>query len=370
MTHPKVLVTGATGRTGAAVVTELLRAGYPVRALVHRQDERSAALRARGVEIAVGEMTDVERVASAMQGVQRAYWLPPYDPAMLAGAAVFAIAARQARLESVVVLSQWLASPSHPAPLTRQHWLADQLFEMLPGIAVTTVNPGFFADSPYLAAINLVAHLGILPWMFGDTRAAPPSVDDIGRVAAAALMDPARHAGCRYRPTGPELLSGEDMAKILARVFERRVRLVPTPLRIFVKAAYLDGQPLVLLGSMAHYIEEHRRGAFALGAPNDDVQRVTGRAAEGFEAVARRLAALPSNRRSAANTLREFARFMLVPFVPMPSLPRYMRGLQIAAPSRPEYMNDSAVWRQEHGFVRAPADEPAIESIRPVLTTR
>jgi len=370
MIPPKVLVTGATGRTGVVVVSELLKAGLPVRALVHREDERSAALRARGVEITVGEMTDFERIAAAMQGVQRAYWLPPYDPATLTGAAVFAAAARQARLESVVVLSQWLASPSHPALSTRQHWLADQLFAMLPGIAVTTVNPGFFAESPYLAAINLVAHLGVLPWMFGDAWTAPPSVDDIGRVAAAALMDPARHSGRTYRPTGPQLLSGEDMTRILGRVFERRVRLLPTPMRIFLKAAYLDGYPLVLLGSMAHYIEEHRRGAFTLGAPNDDVQQVTGRSAEPFETVARRLAALPSNRRSTANTLREFARFMLLPFVPMPSLSRYLRGLQVTAPPRPEYTDESIVWRREHGFVPGPADAPANASTRPFLTTR
>jgi uncharacterized protein YbjT (DUF2867 family) len=356
MIHPKVLVTGATGRTGAVVVSELLKAGFPVRALVHREDGRSAALRARGVEIAVGDMTDFERVAAAMQGVQRAYWLPPYDPAMLTGAAAFAIAAKHARLESLVVLTQWLASPSHPALLTRQHWLADQLFAMLPAAAVTTVNPGFFADSPYLAATNLVAHLGVLPWMFGDTRTAPPSVDDIGRVAATALMDPARHAGRTYRPTGPQLLSGEDMARILARVFERPVQLAPTPMRLFLKAAYLDGQPLALLATMAHYLEEHRRGAFTLGAPNDDVQRVTGRAAETFEAVARRFAALPSNRRSTANTLREFARFLAIPFVPLPSLPRYLRGLQTAAPARSEYTGESMTWRREHGFVRTPAD--------------
>src|SRR5262249_33854479 len=80
MNRPKILVTGATGRTGAAVVSELLRAGYPVRAMVRREDARAGALRAKGVDIAVAEITDMERVSAAMRGVQRAYWLPPYDP--------------------------------------------------------------------------------------------------------------------------------------------------------------------------------------------------------------------------------------------------------------------------------------------------
>jgi NAD(P)H dehydrogenase (quinone) len=367
MSHPKMLVTGATGRVGTAVVSELLKAGYPVRAMVHRQDSRSDALRARGVEIAFGEMTDVAAVITAMKGTQRAFWLPPYDPAMLTGAAAFAIAARQTGLESVVVLSQWLASPSHPALLTRQHWFADQLFAMLPGVAVTTVNPGFFAETPYLAAIGLAAHLGLFPWMFGNTRSAPPSIDDIGAVCAAALMDPGRHAGCTYRPTGPQLLSGEAMAEILSRVFARRVRPVPTPLSIFLKAAYLDGNPLVLLSSMEHYVEEHRRGAFELGAPNDDVLRVTGRPSETFESVVRRLAARPSNRRSAANTLREFGRFMVVPFAPMPSLPRYLRALRIAAPAHPLYTGSSAAWRSEHSLVPASTGETPAELTPPIV---
>ena len=113
---------------------------------------------------------------------------------------------------------------------------------------------------------------------------------------------------------------------------------------------------------MAHYIEEHRRGAFTVGAPNDDVQRVTGRAPESFETVARRLAALPSNRRSRVNTLREFARFMLMPFVPMPSLSRYMRGLQIAAPSKPQYTDESTVWQRERGLSRIVAFSPPHQS--------
>jgi uncharacterized protein YbjT (DUF2867 family) len=353
MARPKILVTGATGRTGAAVVTELLQAGYPVRALVRREDARTAALRARGVEIAIADMVDAERVAAAMRGVQRAYWLPPYDHEMLTGATVFATAAREARLEAIVSLSQWLASPTHPAFLTRQHWLADKIFAALPDIALTLVNPGFFADSPYLATVGMAAHLGVMPWLYGDSRTAPPSVNDIARVVAAALLDPQRHAGRTYRPTGPALLSGEDMAAILSRVLGRTVRPVPTPLWVFLKGALLDGHPMALLSCMDHYVEEHRRGAFAVGAPNNDVELATGRPAESFETVARRLAALPGNRRSPSRTLREFARFLSVPFARGPNTRRYLRGLRIVAPAAPQYSGESAIWRREHGIAEA-----------------
>ena len=359
MTPPKILVTGATGQTGGVVVSQLLEAGYPVRAMVRREDQRSVALKARGVEIAVADMCDAERVNAAMQGVQRAYWLPPYDPSMLEGAAVFAAAAKDAKLESIVSLSQWLASPSHPAFLTRQHWVADRLFAALPGIALTMVTPGFFADVPYLVTIGMAAHLGVYPWLFGDSETAPPSILDIGRVAAAALMDPAQHGGRTYRPTGPEVLSGSKIAGILGKVFDRQVRLVPLPFKLFLKAAHLAGQPMALLSNMEYYGEEHRRGAFAMGAPNDDVERATGRRAETFEELVRRHATYPQNQRGAANMRSELLRSLILPFASTPNTKRYVKGLHLHAPAAPKYCGESEIWRREHGFAPAGHGAPA-----------
>jgi hypothetical protein len=91
---------------------------------------------------------------------------------MIQGAVAFAVAAREARHEHIVGLSQWLASQSHPALTTRQSWLVDRLFSMTPGVAHTMINPGFFADA-YLAPIGLAAHFGVFPWMYGNSCNAP-----------------------------------------------------------------------------------------------------------------------------------------------------------------------------------------------------
>src|SRR5437660_11216938 len=154
MNGPRIIVTGATGKTGSVVVAELLKAGYPVRAMVHREDARSARLKAEEADIVVADMSDVERIADALRNVQRAYYCPPYDPYMIQGAVAFAVAAKEARLEHIVGLTQWLASPSHPSLMTRQLWLVDRLFSMTPGVAHTIVRPGIFADG-YLATIAL-----------------------------------------------------------------------------------------------------------------------------------------------------------------------------------------------------------------------
>ena len=72
---------------------------------------------------------------------------------------------------------------------------------------------------------------------------------------------------------------------------------------------------------------------------------------------------LSENRRRAARTLREFARFMWLPFARVPNIRRYVRGLQIAAPATTQYSGESAAWRREHSVtetaLRASAAEPS-----------
>ena len=340
-------MTGATGKTGSVVVAELLKAGYPVRALVHRRDGRSQRLESQGAEVVVTDMSDVELIAMALEDVQRAYYCPPYDPYMIQGAVAFAVAAKEARLEHIVGLTQWLASPSHPSPMTRQTWLVDRLFAMTPGVGHTMVNPGFFADA-YLATLGLSAHLGIFPWMYGDSRNAPPSNEDIARVAVAALLDPARHAGKRYRPTGPELLGAQEMAQAIGRAVGRPVRPVPTPSWLLMKNARMHGFPIDLFANFRYYIEDHKRGAFERGAPTTDVLEVTGRPAEDFETIACRYAALPSNRQTLGNRLQRAAQFLITPFSPGFDLDRYDRELRRPFPSSPQSAPDSDIWRREH----------------------
>ncbi len=156
MTRPTVLVTGATGGTGSAVVSQLLEQRWPVRALVHHVDARAERLRSLGAEVVAADLFDADQLAGALRGVDRDYYCPPMHPHMLDSAAAFAAAAaRDARLESVV-LSQWLASANHPSLLTRQHHLADRLFAALPDLAVTTLNPGFFAQDSFAGLALIV----------------------------------------------------------------------------------------------------------------------------------------------------------------------------------------------------------------------
>lgn len=349
MQKPRVLVTGATGKTGGAVVEKLLRDGWPVRALAHVRDARSERLERLGAEVVVASAHDPDQLSAALIGVRRAYYVPIFAPHATQAAAAFVAAANGSALEAVVQLSQWLSHPAHPSILTRETWLIDRMFSMLPGVAHVILNPGMFADN-FLRTIDMATLLGIFPVFTGDSRSAPVSTEDIAECAAALLADPDPHAGRSYRPTGPDLLSGREMAEATARAAGRRVRAVNLPFALFLKVARMDGvRPHEAL-SWRDYVREHRAGAFEVGsAVTDVVPALTGRPAEDFETIARRYAARPAAQRTPGNVVRILARMSVLPLAPGLDIDAYARGHAFPQPPAPRLSAEDARWRAEHG---------------------
>ena len=102
MNKADILVSGAAGRTGGAAIDTLLGMGKRVRAYVRSDDERAAALRQRGIDIAVGDFTDIDHIRAAMEGIRSAYFLHPIAPGVIGGAAYFAQAAKEAGVTAIV----------------------------------------------------------------------------------------------------------------------------------------------------------------------------------------------------------------------------------------------------------------------------
>lgn len=343
----KILVTGAAGKTGSAIVAQLREKGWPVRAIVRSRDARSQRLERLGAETVVADLFDPDQLLNAMQGTTRAYYCPPFHPHMIQSAVAFTLAARESKLEAIVGLSQWLASPNHPSLQTRQLWLVEQMLSTVPGVAYVNLNPGYFADN-YLRLIDFASLLGIFPVLTGNSCNAPPSNEDIARVAVALLMNPEPHAGKSYRPTGPALLSAHDMARVIRRVLGSPVFAINLPWWMFERAARLQGVAAFDLSSFRYYIEDHKQGAFEFGAPTTVVQDLTGQPAEDFEMTVRRYAALPFARKTFANRLRAFINFNLVPFTPGYRLDRFEHVHDYPIPAAAQFVMSSDRWQTEH----------------------
>jgi len=160
------------------------------------------------------------------------------------------------------------------------------------------------------------------------------------------------------------------MANAIGRAVGRSVRVVPTPTWLFMKAARIGGLPIDLMSNVRYYIDDHKRGAFEVGAPTSDVLDVTGRPPEDFETIARRYAALPRNRRTFGNWLRELAEFIIAPLRPGFDLERYDRELRRPSPSRPQFAPESEVWRREHAMSNVTkTTAPGRDKARPVVTS-
>ena len=205
----RFLIVGAGGRVGATgyyAARQLVEMGLPVRAFVHRADERADELRALGAEIAVGDLRNFQVVRAALDGVQRAYFTYPITDGLLEATAIFAAAGKEAGLESMVNMSQLPARPDHASPASRQHWLAERLLDWS-GIGVTHMRPSYFLENLIFFAAETIRAEGKIYLPYGQGRHAPVAGEDLARVAVGILTDPAAHRGKTYVPTGPVSLS-------------------------------------------------------------------------------------------------------------------------------------------------------------------
>ena len=271
MSTPRILVLTAAGRTGMLIALQLLSEGFPVTAFVRKEDARSERLKAKGADIAVGSLTDVNDMRKAMAGARRAYFCVPSAEGNLKAAAIFTAVAAEQKLESVVAMSQWLSNPNHPAVHTREVWLADRLLELLLGTAVTFINPGFFADNE-MQILPLITQFGVLPLPYGSGFNAPPSNEDMARVAAEILARPEGHAGKDLSSYEFKTVSPQEIATTFTKVLGRKVRYINMPIGMLLKVMKSMGISNYTLAMYRQYAVDYQKNAFAVNAPTDDVR--------------------------------------------------------------------------------------------------
>jgi uncharacterized protein YbjT (DUF2867 family) len=213
--HP-VLVTGATGRMGRAVLDQLLDAGVPVRALTRRPQ---AAGLPPGVEVVGGDFTVPESLDKGLQGVD-AVLLIWTGPPMTAPAVIGRLAARARR---VVFLSAPHRTPhpffQQPNPMAALHAGIERLIAAH-GVESTIVRPGMFASNALSWWAGTIRAGGAVRWPYGGAETSPVDDRDVAAVVARTLSEDG-HAGGDYVLTGPEALSQARQVGIIGEVIGR-----------------------------------------------------------------------------------------------------------------------------------------------------
>ena len=238
MSHP-ILVTGAAGgrqgSTGRVITSLLLEQGIQVRALVHKLDSRSDALRQQGAEVVEGDLLDPASVQAVMRNVKRAYFTYPVTDGLLEAATIFAAAARDAALEFVVNNSQYQGRPGGPAFRdlkgaasfrNLQHRLADRIFDWAQVGAVHLQAPPYYENVRSLFSRSVAEQSTVfLPWGEDTTVIPLVGAQDVSSVAAALLANPGVPSQTAYALIS-ETLTVREMIEALGRAIGRPVRYV------------------------------------------------------------------------------------------------------------------------------------------------
>ena len=238
-----ILLTGATGNIGSALLRRLTARGDRVRCLV-RDPRRLGAERVR-VQITLGDLADPASFRNALRGVDTVVHLaaairdqPRASIEELNGVATARLvrAARRAGVERFVFFSAMGATLNSPSRFFRAKALAEQVVEDSQLDSIVFLPSLVY--SPGDAWTRLLHTLSYLPAMpisgSGRARYQPIASDDVAD-AVMATLDGKADGRPRIELAGPEELTYDEIARESLRAFGRRRRLLHVPLPV-VKA--------------------------------------------------------------------------------------------------------------------------------------
>jgi uncharacterized protein YbjT (DUF2867 family) len=277
MTAEPIFVAGANGNIGRELVGRLVRRGVRVRAGV-RSQRAADALKQLGAEPVVVDLGDVKSIAAALAGVERAFSLSPLVPNQAELGVKFVEAAVRAGVEYVVRASSFGAG-SPDIVLNAWHREAEVALEDS-GIPFTLVRPTFFMQNYLSFGAGTITSEDAFYLPHGDGAIASIDVGDIAAVAATVLTEDG-HAGRAYELTGPEALTGHDIAAILSRATGRTIEYVDVPEAAARRSLTALGTPAAVVEALLELAAVIRAGRRAEVTPA--VSQVTGIRPRAFE---------------------------------------------------------------------------------------
>ena len=242
MTQNRFLVTGATGDTGGYTVEQLLERGHAVRALAHREDDRSKRLEKMGAEVLIGDLLNFNDVRTALGGIRGAYFVYPLSPTLVQATAIFAQAAKEAEVAIVANMSQWNSRPSAKSPATINHWLSEQVFDWS-AVPVAHLRATFFSEWLLWVARAMRQGVMMMPWD-ANARFSPVATEDLAHVIVAILENPVTHSGKTYPLCGPAEHSFAEVAEIASRVLGTHITYQQASVDTFAESIGQTGNAL------------------------------------------------------------------------------------------------------------------------------
>ncbi len=217
-----ILVTGATGNVGRNVVEQLINRGADVRALV--RDPSKADLPA-SVEVAQGDLLDVDSLRSAMSGISTLFLLNGVVADEYTQALIALNVAREAGIERIVYLSVIHSDVYVNVPHFAGKFGVERMIERM-GMNATILRPAYYMDNE-ITIKDVVSSYGIYPMPIGDKGLAMIDARDVGEIAAIELIRREQASAPlpldRIDIVGPDILTGASAAAIWSEVLGREI---------------------------------------------------------------------------------------------------------------------------------------------------
>ncbi len=236
-----ILVTGAAGKTGRAVVRAVVARGAAVRGWVRRPGQAASLYEAGAAEAVVGDIADESVYAGALAGVASVYHICPnmYPDEVKIGR--WLVAAARAAGVSHIVYHSVLHPQTEGMP---HHWNKLRVEELLleSGIPTTIVQPTAYMQN-LLAGWRRIVDEGVyaVPYPAG-TRLSLVDLEDVAVAVARVLTEPGL-AGGTYELVGTVGLTQTAVTQTLATHLNRPVQFLEIPLNEWQAGAKAAGLP-------------------------------------------------------------------------------------------------------------------------------
>ena len=283
-----ILVTGAAGKTGKAVVKALAGKGAPVRALIRNPEHADTLMALGAAEVALGSFTDPAALARAAAGAQAIYHIcPNVSPEEVAYARAVVAAAKAQGVTRFVyhsVLHPQIEAMPH-------HWAKLRTEEMLfaSGFDLTILQPTAYMQN-IVGAWRGVTEDGVfrVPYPV-ETRLSLVDLEDVAEAAALVLTQDG-HAGATYELAGTAPLSQLEVASAIGAALQRDVRAEAESIAAWqarTRAAGMGDYERATLAAMFRYYAAHglvgndKTLRWLLGRAPTDLAGFLGRAGAG-----------------------------------------------------------------------------------------
>lgn len=280
-----LLLTGANGRTGRAILKSLVFAKIPVRVFIRNEVQAEDLLEMGASEVAVGDFSEPESLVRAADGVEKILHIgPPMHPDECEITTQLIEIAKSASVKHFIYYSVL-----HPVSRTiRHHRLKLDAEERLidSGLPYTIVQPSRYMQhlEPIWAS---VVEKGVHAMPFSTSQQF--SVVDLADLAdaCAVIASSNKYLYGTYELAGPERLSQEQMAETLSSILGRSVKAAKTPIRDMQEKARSKGASEDRIEQMSIMNNHYDAHGFRCNA--EVLQQILGRPANTYSGYVRRL---------------------------------------------------------------------------------